>query len=53
MVNDNADEVIEELFELLLSRYQIRLGTSIKGSDVVFVVFLLCLKCHEINLSRS
>ena len=28
MINDKADEVIEELFQSLLSRYQIELETS-------------------------
>ena len=36
MVNYKADEVIEELFQSLLSRYQIGLETSMKGSDLVF-----------------
>ena len=30
MINDKADEVIEELFETLLSRYQIGVETSMK-----------------------
>ena len=36
MINYKADEVIEELFQSLLSRYQIGLETSMKGSDLVF-----------------
>ena len=31
--NDKTDEVIEELFQSLLPRYQTGLKTSIKGSD--------------------
>ena len=37
MVNDKADKVIEEPFQSLLSRYQIGLETSMKGSEIVFV----------------
>ena len=32
MINDKADEVVEEILQSLLSRYQIELETSIKGS---------------------
>ena len=31
-----ADEVIEELFQSFLSRYQIGLETSMKSSDFIF-----------------
>ena len=40
MVNDKANEVIEKTFQLLLSRYQIGLETSMRGSDFIF---WLCL----------
>ena len=33
MPNDKEDEVIEELFQSLLSRYQTGLETSVKSSD--------------------
>ena len=36
MISDKADEVIEELFQSLLSRYQIGLETSMRVSDFVF-----------------
>ena len=36
MINDEADEVIEELFKLLLNRYQNNLKKSIKVHDLVF-----------------
>ena len=50
MTNEKADEVIEELFQSLLSRYQIGLETSMKGSDFIFdCVHLLIHKCHKIN----
>ena len=43
-------EVIEELFQSLVSRYQIGLETSMKGSDFVFdCVHLLYHKCHKRN----
>ena len=51
-INDNTDEVIEEIFQLLLSRYQIGLETSTKGSDFLFdCVHLLYYKCHKRNSS--
>ena len=51
---DNANEVVNELFELLLSRYQIGLETSIKGSDfIIDSVQLLYYKCHKINFKRG
>ena len=47
MINDKADKVLEELFQSLLSRYQIVLETSMKGSNFVFdSVHLLYYKCH-------
>ena len=36
MINDRADKVIEELFQSLLSRYQIGLETTVRGSDFIF-----------------
>ena len=43
--------VIEELLEPFLNRYQIGLGTSMKGSDFTFdCATLLHYKCHKINL---
>ena len=36
MIYDNTDEVIEELFESILNRYQIELETSMRGSDFIF-----------------
>ena len=34
--HDKAGEAIEEFFEWLLSRYQIGLARSMKGSDFIF-----------------
>ena len=49
MINDEADEVIKELFDSLKNRYQSNLE-SVK--DIEFVldyVHLLYYKCHKIN----
>ena len=49
MTNDEADEVIEELFDSLKNRYQNNLE-SMKGSEFVFdYIHLLYYKCHKIN----
>ena len=48
MINDKADKVTEELFQSLLFRYQVRLETSMGGSDFIFdCVHLLRYKCHK------
>ena len=53
MINDQADEVIEELFKSLKNRYQNNLE-SIKGSQFVFdFVNLSYYKCHKINPNRG
>ena len=46
MINNKTDEAIKEHFLNFISRYQIWLQTSVKGSDFVW---LLHYKCHEIN----
>ena len=52
MINDEGYEVIEELFESLLNRYQNNLEKSKKDSEIVFnYVLLLYYKCHKINLN--
>ena len=49
MINYEADEVKENLFESLKNRYQNNLE-SMKGSEFVFVyVHLLYYKYHKIN----
>ena len=46
MINNEANEVIEELFDSLKNRYQNNLE-SVKGSGFVFdYVHLLYYKCH-------
>ena len=50
MINIKVDKIIKHLFQSLLSRYQIVLDTSMKGSEFVFnCVQLLHCKCHKIN----
>ena len=48
MTNDNASEVIQEIFQSLLSRYQTGLEISIRGSDLIFDdATLLYYKCNK------
>ena len=50
MPYDNVNKFFDELFELLLSRYQIGLEASIRGIDFISdSVQLLYYKCHKIN----
>ena len=52
MINGKADEVVKELFESLLKRYQNNLEKLMKCSEFVFsYVRLLYYKCHKINLN--
>ena len=52
MINDRADDDMEELFQWLPSKYQIGLETSI--SDLIFdCVYLLHHKCHKINFKQG
>ena len=54
MSNDKVDEVIEELFESLLPRYQIGLETLIKCSEFIFdCVSLLYYRCNQISFNRG
>ena len=49
MINDDANEVINKLFDSLKNRYQNNLE-SMKGSEFVFdYVHLMYYKCHKIN----
>ena len=51
MIFDNSDEVIEELLESLLNRYQVILETSMR---VIFDFFpLLCYECHKTDPNRG
>ena len=50
MINDKADEVIEEIFSNFFLDINLGFQTSIKGSDFVFsFAHLLYYKCHQIN----
>ena len=53
MINDKADEVIERLFQSLLSRYQIGLETSLKGDFIFGCVHLLYYRCNKINFKQE
>ena len=49
IINDEADEVIKELFDSLKNRYQNNLE-AMKGSEFdLDYVMLLYYKCHKIN----
>ena len=51
---NDVDEVANEVFESLRSRYQENLETSMRGSGFVFdSVQLLYYKCHKINFKRG
>ena len=53
MVNNEADEVIKELFDSLKNRYQNNLEWT-KDSEFVFdYVHLLYYKCHKIIPNRG
>ena len=44
----------KEIFQSLLSSYQIGLETSMRGSDFIFdCVNLLYYKCHKINIKHG
>ena len=54
MMNGEAEEVIEKLFESLKKIYQNKLEESMKDSNFVFdYVHLLYYKCHKINPNRG
>ena len=49
-----ANQVVDELFELLRSRYQENLEASMRGSDFLFEsVQVMYYKCHKVNSSGS
>ena len=49
MINDEADEVIKELFDSLNNRYQNNLE-SMNGCEFVFnCIHLLYYECHKIK----
>ena len=51
---NDTNEVINELFESLLSRFQDNLETSMRGSDFIFhSVKLMHYKCQKVNFNRG
>ena len=54
MINNEADEGLEEFFEPLLNRHQNNLEKLMKGSEFFFdYVHLMYYKCHKINPNRG
>ena len=52
MISNETDKIIIELFQSLLTRYQIGLETSMKGRDFVFdSMDELYYKCLRISLN--
>ena len=50
---NDANEVVDEVFESLCSRYQGNLETSMRGSNSTFdSVQLMYYKCHKVNFKR-
>ena len=49
MMNDEADEVVDELFESLKKRYQISWKNQWKIVSLFDYVHLFYYKCHKIN----
>lgn len=53
MIGSKTDEIINELSEPLLIRYQLSLEESVKGSDNIFdSINGMYYKCNKINLNR-
>ena len=54
MISDEADEIIEELFDSLKNRYQNNLDTKLRNSEFVFdYAHLLYYKCHRTNFNHG
>ena len=51
MVNDRGDEIVEELFDSLKTRYQNNLE-SIRGSELSWIMFNYCI-VNVIKKSKS
>ena len=51
---NNANEIVDELFEPIHSRYQENLETSMRGSHFIFdSIQMMYYKCHEVNFRRG
>ena len=53
MINDEADETIQELFSSLRTRYQNNLGLMRVSEFVFDYVHLFYYKCHRINFNHG
>ena len=54
MIGNEIDEIIEELFESLLQKYQEELEEPVKGSELVFdSIDLLYCNLHKRSLNRG
>ena len=52
IINDKADEVVEDILKSLLSTYQIGIEKTMKGSNFIFgCVDLSRYKCHKTNMN--
>ena len=50
----DAIEVVDKMFVLLGSKYQVNLETSMRGKDFIFdTVQLMYYKCHKVNFKRG
>ena len=51
---NDANEVVDKLFESLRTRYQGNLETSMRGNDFILCsVQLVYYKCHKVNFKRG
>ena len=54
MIGSETDEIIEELFESILKRYQKELEENMRRSEFIFdSINLLFYKLHRISLNRG
>ena len=54
MISNETNEIIKELFDSLLQKYQKGLEEQMKGSEFIFdSVDLLYYKCHKISLDQG
>ena len=51
---DGSNEVVDEIFESLRSKYQVNLETSMRRSgSILDSVQLMDYKCHKVNFKRD
>ena len=53
MMGNETDEIIEELFESLLQKYQEKLQVKMRGKEFVFHINLQHYNLHKISLNRA